>query len=32
MKRSEPGGCNKGWDAMVTALQTISVYRNIQTA
>ena len=32
LKRSKPGGRNKGWDAMETALQTISVYREIQTA
>ena len=32
MKRSEPGGRNKGWDAMEAALQTISVYQEIQTA
>ena len=31
MKRSKPGGRNKGWDAMETALKTISVYRDIQT-
>ena len=31
MKRSKPGGRNKGWDAMEAALQTISVYRDIQT-
>ena len=30
--RSEPGGRNKGWDSMEAALQTISVYREIQTA
>ena len=29
--RSEVGGRNKGWDAMEAALQTISVYREIQT-
>ena len=32
MKRSEPGGRNKGWEAMETALKTISVYHEIQTA
>ena len=32
MKRSKSGGRNKGWDAMETALKTISVYRDIQTA
>ena len=32
LKRSKPGGRNKGWDAMESALQTISVYREIQTA
>ena len=32
LKRSKSGGRNKGWDAMETALQTISVYREIQTA
>ena len=32
MKRSKPGGRNKGWDAMETALKTISVYRDIQIA
>ena len=32
MKRSEPGGRNKGWDAMEAALKTISVYHEIQTA
>ena len=32
LKRSKPGGRNKGWDAMEAALQTISVYREIQTA
>ena len=32
LKRSKPGGWNKGWDAMEAALQTISVYREIQTA
>ena len=31
LKRSKPGGRNKGWDAMEAALQTISVYREIQT-
>ena len=31
MKRSELGVRNKGWDAMEAALQTISVYREIQT-
>ena len=31
MIRSEPGGRNKGWDAMEAALQTISVYREIQS-
>ena len=31
MKRSVPGGRNKGWDAMEAALQTISVYREIQS-
>ena len=32
MKRSEPGGRNKGWDAIEAALQTISVYHEVQTA
>ena len=32
MKRSEPGGRNKGWDAMEAALKTISIYHEIQTA
>ena len=32
MNRSVPGGRNKGWDAMQAALQTISVYQEIQTA
>ena len=32
MKRSELGGRNKGWDAMEAALQTISVYHEVQTA
>mgnify|MGYP001291271201 CR=1 FL=1 len=32
MKRSVPGGRNKGWDAMEAALKTISVYHEIQTA
>ena len=32
LKRSKVGGRNKGWDAMETALQAISVYREIQTA
>ena len=32
LKRSKPGGWNKGWDAMEAALQTISVYREIQIA
>ena len=31
MARSKPGGRNKGWEAMEAALQTISVYRKIQT-
>jgi len=31
IKRSEPSGRNKGWDSMETALQTISVYCEIQT-
>ena len=31
MKRSEPDGRNKGWDAMEAALQTILVYCKIQT-
>ena len=30
--RSEEGGRNKGWEALEAALQTISVYRDIQTA
>ena len=30
MKRSEPGGRNKGWDAMEAALRTIAVYHEIQ--
>ena len=32
LRRSEPGGRNKGWDAIEAALQAISVYRKIQTA
>ena len=32
MNRSVPGGRNKGWDAMETALQTISVYHEVQTS
>ena len=31
MKRSEPGGRNKGWDAIEAALKTISVYQSIRT-
>ncbi len=31
MERSEPGGRNKGWDAMEAALQTIGVYHTIQS-
>ncbi len=31
MNRSNSNGCNKGWDAMVAALQTISVYDDIKT-
>ena len=30
MKRSNPSGLNKGWDAMEAALQTLSVYKDIQ--
>ena len=30
MERSEPGGRNKGWDAMEAALRTIAVYHEIQ--
>ena len=30
--RSEEGGRNKGWEALEAALQTISVYGDIQTA
>ena len=30
--RSQVGGRNKGWDAMETALQTISVYQSMRTA
>ena len=30
--RSQLGGRNKGWDAMETALQTISVYQSLPTA
>ena len=32
MERSKSEGCNKGWDAMEAALQSISVYQKIQTA
>ena len=32
MKRSQPGGRNKGWDAMEAAIQTIAVYQKIQTS
>ena len=32
MERSKSEGCNKGWDAMEAALQSISVYHKIQTA
>ena len=31
MNRSSSNGCNKGWDAMEAALQTISVYDGIKT-
>ena len=30
--RSQGGGRNKGWDAMESALKTISVYQSIRTA
>ena len=30
MKRSNPSDQNKGWDAMEAAIQTISVYKDIQ--
>ncbi len=30
MERSEPGGRNKGWDAMEAALRAIAVYHEIQ--
>ena len=30
--RTQLGGRNKGWDAMVSALKTISVYQNIHAA
>ena len=32
LQRSEPGGRNKGWDAMETAIQTIYIYEKIHTA
>jgi 6,7-dimethyl-8-ribityllumazine synthase len=32
VNRSQAGGRNKGWDAMETALKTISVYQSIRTA
>ena len=32
LERSQPDGQNKGWDAIETALQTIDVYRSIQTS
>ena len=31
MNRSTSNGCNKGWDAMVATLQTISIYDGIKT-
>jgi len=32
LDRSQPGGKNKGWEAMEAALKTISVYQSIRTA